>query len=210
MSAAHIRLATPDDAEAIQRIYAPIVLETAISFELVPPTVDEMRRRILKTLEHLPWLVYEHDGAVIGYAYASRHRERAAYQWCADLSAYVHEQWRGRGVGRALYRSLFDLLRAQGYYNVYAGIALPNPGSVALHEALGMRSVGVYEHVGYKFGRWHDVGWWQGQVQAWVAPPAAPRTVGECLNSVPQPGAQVLSEGGEPVIVRRVAEGLTR
>jgi L-amino acid N-acyltransferase YncA len=173
-----IRLATPADACAVQSIYAPIVQRTPISFELEPPSVDEMRQRIAKTLAHFPWLVFAQDDEIAGYVYASRHRDRAAYQWSVDVSAYVQEAWRGRGVGRALYRALFALLRAQGYYNAYAGIALPNAASVALHEAMGMRPVGVYAHVGYKFGKWHDVGWWQGELQPPAAEPAAPRAIG--------------------------------
>lgn len=188
MTSALIRFAAEGDATALQAIYAPIVLRSPISFELEPPTVDEMRARVEQTLKYFPWLVYEHAGAVVGYAYAGRHRERAAYQWSADLSAYVHAQWRGRGIGRALYESLFGLLRAQGFFNAYAGITLPNPGSVALHEAMGMRLVGVYEHVGYKFDRWHDVGWWQGEVQPRTAAPERPRAIGELA-----PAARVIA-----------------
>ena len=180
MPATLIRLAEPEgDAAGIQAIYAPIVRGTPVSFEIEPPSVAEMGERVRKTLVRFPWLVCERDGEVIGYAYAGAHRERAAYQWSADLSAYVHERWRGKGVGGALYRALFDLLRAQGYRNVYAGIALPNPASVRLHESLGMRPVGVYEHVGYKFGVWHDVGWWQGELLAPLTTPERPRDIGE-------------------------------
>jgi phosphinothricin acetyltransferase len=173
MSAA-IRLATTHDAEQIQAIYAPIVRETAISFELVPPTVDEMRQRIAKTLEHLPWVVCAQGGEVLGYAYASAHRSRAAYQWAVDVSVYIHAAARRSGVGRALYTSLFTLLALQGFFNAYAGITLPNPGSVGLHEATGFRPVGVYRAVGYKLGAWHDVGWWQRTLQEHTLSPAPP------------------------------------
>ena len=98
---------------------------------------------------------------MLGYAYASAHRARAAYQWSADVSAYVHQAARRRGVGQALYTSLFQILFEQGFYNAYAGITLPNPASVRLHESLGFKLVGVYQQVGYKLGAWHDVGWWQ-------------------------------------------------
>ena len=171
-----IRLARDDDAPAIAAIYAPYVSDTPISFELAPPTEDEMARRLAKTLARFPWLVAEAEGAVIGYAYASQHRERAAYQWAADVSVYVRKgQW-GRGIGRALYTALFAILRAQGYINVYAGIALPNTASVALHEAMGMTPVGVYRHVGYKAGAWHDVGWWQGLLREPADNPLPPRS----------------------------------
>src|SRR5579883_2457499 len=126
----YIRLATPDDAADIQAIYAPVVRETVISFEYAEPTVEDMAQRILKIRRTLPWLAWvERDGErgedverVVGYAYAGAHRERAAYQWSVDLSAYVHADWRGRGVGKALYTALCDMLRDLGYVNIYAGI----------------------------------------------------------------------------------------
>ncbi|HTG36708.1 MAG TPA: arsinothricin resistance N-acetyltransferase ArsN1 family B [Thermoanaerobaculia bacterium] len=168
-----IRLAQERDAEAIQRIYAPFVLHTAVSFETEPPSVDEMRSRILKILARLPWLVCEWNGGVIGYAYASLHRERAAYGWSVDVTVYIHEELRRHGVGKALYTSLFQVLRLQGFYNAYAGVTLPNPGSVGLHEAMGFEPVGVYHAVGYKHGRWHDVGWWQLALRDHSTAPAA-------------------------------------
>jgi L-amino acid N-acyltransferase YncA len=177
-----IRLATERDAEAVQRIYAPFVLRTAVSFEIEPPSVDEMRSRIVKTLTHLPWLVCEQNGDrennVIGYVYASRHRERPGYAWSVDVAVYIHEEHRRHGVGRALYTSLFQVLRLQGFYNAYAGVALPNPGSVGLHESLGFEPVGVYRAVGYKLGGWHDVGWWQLALRPHSAAPAPPRDIG--------------------------------
>jgi len=169
-----IRLATGEDAGEISAIYAPIVEHTIISFEVEPPAPDEMRRRIANTLEHLPWLVCEHHGRVAGYAYASGHSARAAYQWSVDVSAYVHARERRTGVGRALYASLFTVLVLQGFYNAYAGISLPNPASVGLHEALGFRPVGIYHGVGYKLGAWHDVGWWDLSLQEHVASPDPP------------------------------------
>ena len=172
-----IRLATESDAEAIQRIYAPFVLHTAVSFETEPPGVDEMRSRILKILARLPWLVCESKGRVIGYAYASLHRERAAYGWSVDVTVYIHEDYRRHGVGKALYTSLFAVLRLQGFYNTYAGVTLPNPGSVGLHEAMGFEPVGIYRNVGYKLGRWHDVGWWQLALRDHSTAPAAPADI---------------------------------
>ncbi len=154
--------------QSIHAIYIPFVVNTPVSFELVPPTEQEMRQRIEQTLQTHPWLVCEEQGEILGYAYASQHRTRQAYQWSVDVSAYVHEQWHGKGIGKALYTSLFALLRLQGFYNVYAGIALPNPASVALHEAMGMSQVGIYPQVGYKLGEWHDVGWWQNLFGLWA------------------------------------------
>jgi L-amino acid N-acyltransferase YncA len=156
-----IRLATPADTDQVLGIYAPVVRETVISFEYEPPTVEEMRGRMAKVAAHeLPWLVFDRAGAVLGYVYASRHHERAAYQWSVDVAVYIHADARGAGLGRGLYTSLFTILALQGYYNLYAGITLPNPASVALHESMGFDPVGVYRRVGFKMGAWHDVGWW--------------------------------------------------
>jgi L-amino acid N-acyltransferase YncA len=179
---ATIRFAMEDDAPAIQAIYAPIVLGNAISFELEPPTVEEIQQRIRKTLLQYPWLVCEKEGELLGYVYASSHRVRSAYQWSVDVSAYVHPLARRTGIGRALYTSLFVLLRLQGYYNAYAGIALPNPGSVGLHEAMGFEALGVYHQVGYKLGAWHDVGWWQLSLQEHTTSPAVPQPVTAVQN----------------------------
>jgi L-amino acid N-acyltransferase YncA len=178
-----IRLATSADAAAIQAIYAPVVRETAISFEVEPPAVAEMQQRIAKIQALLPWLVCEQGGAVQGYAYASRHRERAAYQWAVDVSVYIHPQWRGQGVGRALYDALFAGLRALGYYTVCASITLPNPASVGLHEAMGLAPIGIYRRIGYKLGAWHDVGWWQGALQPTPDQPPPPRALGDVLDT---------------------------
>jgi L-amino acid N-acyltransferase YncA len=178
-----IRLATESDAGQIQAIYAPFCSSTPVSFELEPPTVEEMRFRIAKILEQFPWLVCEGDGEILGYVYASRHRERPAYQWSVDVTVYVAEQHRRKGLGHALYTSLFEILRLQGFYHAYAGITLPNAGSIGLHEAMGFQPVGVYRAVGFKCGGWHDVGWWQLELQPLAASPEAPRdiqTVREC------------------------------
>lgn len=170
-----IRVATPRDAAEVHRIYAPIVRDTAISFELEVPPPDEIEARIRKTLAQFPWLVDERGGALAGYAYASRHRERRAYQWSVDVSCYVDEAWRGRGVGRGLYTALLRILRLQGFQSAFAGIALPNAGSIALHEAVGFERVGVYREVGFKLGEWRDTGWWQCRLGDAVPRPDAPR-----------------------------------
>jgi L-amino acid N-acyltransferase YncA len=172
-----IRLATESDAGAILTIYAPIVTETPISFELQPPSAMEMRRRIADTLTTLPWIVCEGEETVMGYAYGSRHRERAAYQWSVDVSVYVAADMRRRGVGRTLYDALFSILRELGYYTAFAGIALPNPASVKFHEAVGFRPVGVYRNVGFKLGKWHDVGWWGSPLRKYDQNPGAPRAM---------------------------------
>lgn len=157
-----VRTADPDrDAERIAEIYRPHVDDGVASFEEKAPTAEEMAERMRSVLAWTPWLVAEDEnGRVIGYAYASRHRERAGYRWSVDISVYVHQEWQRRGVGRELYTELLAILRRQGFVNVYAGITLPNPGSVRLHESIGMRLIGVYEGVGYKFAQWLDVAWY--------------------------------------------------
>ncbi len=179
-----VRCATTADADGIRAIYAPVVLETPISFELEPPTVDEMRGRIEKTLPHFPWLVCESDGNVEGYAYASRHRERAAYQWSADVSVYVAADARRKGVGRRLYTPLLGMLADMNYYTALAGVVLPNPGSVGLHEAMGFKPIGVYRNIGYKLGAWHDVGWWQCKLREYDHEPRKPMDMPEYEGTV--------------------------
>ena len=175
-----IRIARAEDAEAIASIYRPIVASTAISFELVPPSVEEIKQRILTNVQFAPWLVFTgSQDRVLGYAYASKHRERLAYQWSVDVAIYVDPEQRRRGIGWALYNSLAALLRLQGFYAAHAGITLPNPASVALHESIGFRPVGVYQAVGYKLGAWHDVGWWQLSLRERAAEPAPPHSVEE-------------------------------
>jgi len=169
-----IRLAREDDAAQLLEIYGPFCSSTPVTFELVPPPLDEMRGRIARTLERYPWLVCERDGIILGYVYATTFRERPAYQWSVEVTAYMREGSRRGGIGRALYGSLFALLVAQGFYNAYAGITVPNPASVGLHEALGFRPVAMYPGVGYKRGSWHDVGSWYLALQVPIAEPAAP------------------------------------
>jgi L-amino acid N-acyltransferase YncA len=155
-----IRLADPDrDGEAVAAIYRPHVVDGLASFEEVAPTAEEMAERMRTTLQRTPWLVAERDGTVIGYAYAGPHHQRAGYRWCVNISVYVAADATGRGIGRKLYDRLLDVLGRQGFVNVYAGITLPNPASVALHEGIGMRRIGVYERVGFKHGAWRDVAW---------------------------------------------------
>lgn len=154
-----IRLARPDDGGAVAEIYRPAVTERATSFEIDPPDAAAMATRIESCLARFPWLVVEDDGAILGYAYASQHRARPAYQWSVDVSAYVSERAHRRGVGRTLYEALFRVLALQGFRNAYAGITMPNEASEGFHRALGFAPVGIYRRVGYKLGRWHDVLW---------------------------------------------------
>jgi len=182
-SPSSIRLATERDAKTVADIYAPNVTDTVISFESEPPGAEEMRRRIEATLERYPWLVCEHRGRALGYAYAGAHGSRAAYQWSVDVSVYVRGEAHRTGVGRALYTSLFAALKVQGFYNAFAGATLPNPASVGLHEAMGFRPVGVYRGTGYKMGAWHDVGWWHLPLRELVPDPDPPADLPSVLGS---------------------------
>lgn len=172
-----VRLAREADAERLLEIYAPLVHETPISFELTPPSLEEYRGRIATVLETTPWLVCEEGDAILGYAYASKFRPRPAYQWTIETTVYVHANHQKRAVGRALYETLFACLRLQGYRSALAVIALPNPASVALHQKAGFERVGVIHHVGFKLERWHDVGFWELTLQGLPTPPPAPRSL---------------------------------
>jgi phosphinothricin acetyltransferase len=157
-----IRRADPErDAAACAEIYAPSVEATPISFELVPPDAAEFARRIAKYSATHQFLVAEEDGTVLGYAYACRWAERAAYDWSVETSIYVAAGRQGKGIGRALYAELFDRLRAQGFRVAVAGITLPNPASIGLHESMGFEPIGALRDIGWKEDGWRDVGFWQ-------------------------------------------------
>jgi phosphinothricin acetyltransferase len=188
-----IRLAVESDSEAIARIYSPAVTDHVTSFERVAPDANEMAERMRSIGAQYPWLVREEDGVVIGYAYASPHRDRWAYQWSVDVCVYVDSTAHRRGTGRALYSSLFAVLVLQGYRNAYAGIALPNPASEGLHLAVGFVPVGVYHRVGYKFGEWHDVAWFERQLAERIADPPPPVPIGSLL--------------GDPVLMAAISSG---
>ena len=193
-----IRLVEPGDAEAIAAIYAPHVTSGVASFEMEPPDADEFRRRIFATTATHPWLVCERDGEVVGYVYAATHNPRAAYRWSTNVTVYVNPQQHRSGIGRALYMSLFEVLRLQGFYNAYGGITLPNASSVGLHEAMGFRLVGIYKEVGYKFDAWHDVGWWGLELQPKpTVPPQPPLTPAAILTG---PKWQTALEAGLPLL----------
>jgi phosphinothricin acetyltransferase len=176
-----IRLAGLDDAGQLQAIYAPYC-NTPISFEMEPPTVEEMRHRLAKVLGPYPWLICADRDEVLGYVYATQHRERAAYRWSVDTTVYVRQGRQRRGIGRALYTSLLAILPLQGYVNAYAGVTLPNPASVGLHEALGFEPVGVYGQVGFKCGAWHDVAWFQRSLQPRPDQPSLPKGLAEVMH----------------------------
>ncbi|HEY5227110.1 MAG TPA: arsinothricin resistance N-acetyltransferase ArsN1 family B [Opitutaceae bacterium] len=169
-----IRLATKEDAPQIAAIYRPFCEDNCVSFETEAPGADEVASRIEKIRKRYPWLVDERDGRIAGYAYASPHRERAAYRWAVEVTVYIHDEYRRKGVGQALYLELFKRLKEQGLYKAYAGVLVPNPASQAFHESMGFKLVGIYEKIGYKLGAWLDVGWWVLSLQPESGPPSEP------------------------------------
>ena len=177
-----IRLAAPEDGAALSDIYRPAVTDCATSFELDAPDAAEMAQRVARVSERTPWLVWERDGRVLGYAYASSVRDRAAYQWSVEVSAYVHADAKRVGVARGLYTSLFAALVVQGFRNAYAGITLPNEESVGFHAAMGFTPIGVYRGIGYKQGEWHDVGWFERPLAPRVINPPLPIPLPLCRD----------------------------
>jgi L-amino acid N-acyltransferase YncA len=192
---ARIRVAREQDAQAVADIYAPAVSERATSFELTPPDATEMRRRIVTVLPQYPWLVCESTEALLGYVYATTHRERAAYRWSVDVAAYVRTGAQRHGIARALYTALFEILALQGYRNAYAGITLPNPASVQMHKAMEFEQVGVYHRVGYKFGKWHDVAWFERPLAEHVLEPLEPIAFSMLATSLEAKAAFARAEG---------------
>jgi phosphinothricin acetyltransferase len=191
-----LRRATEADARACAEIYAPYVLETVISFEREPPDATELARRIREHGEFAPWLVAsdaEAPGRCLGYAYGSRYRARPAYDWTAEVTVYVAHGAQRRGIGRALYTALLELLRLQGFHSAVGVITLPNAASVALHEALGFVRAGVVHAAGHKQGAWHDTGFWQRMLGASNAEVRPKRTVAEVLASA---GGRAALAGG--------------
>ncbi len=154
-----IRMAEESDAKALLAIYAPYVEKTAVTFEYEVPTVLEFKNRIASTLKRYPYLAAIRAGHILGYAYASAFKERAAYDWAVETSIYVSEGARRTGAGSLLYEALEDYLKRQNVINVNACIAYPNPGSIAFHEKYGYRTVGHFTKCGYKLGQWWDMVW---------------------------------------------------
>lgn len=174
-----IRQATAADAAGILSIYEPFIRDTSLTFETDVPSLADFAHRIESYTKQFPWLVAIEDQDILGYAYASRYRERSGYQWSVECSIYIRDDQRGSGLASKLYSALFLLLRAQGFTTVYAVINLPNDRSVSFHEKMGFRYLVTYEKVGFKLGRWKDVGWWQLRLNDFVEDPSPPRPITE-------------------------------
>ena len=186
---ANIRLATVDDAAAVAEIYAPYCEGSAVSFEQRAPSVEQMAQRIAGVIAHRPWLVLDDGNAVAGYAYAAPHNDRWAYRWSVNTAIYINRSHHRCGAGRALYTTLFELLRHLGYYRAVAGITVPNAASVGLHEAMGFELVGVYREIGYKLGAWRDVAWYEAPIQPVPPEPQEPRPLHSLHGSPDWDGA---------------------
>ncbi|HTA33562.1 MAG TPA: GNAT family N-acetyltransferase [Solirubrobacteraceae bacterium] len=169
-----VRDASERDAAACAAIYAPYVIDTAITFESEPPSPADMAVRIGAALRTHAWVVLEDEGRVVGYAYGGRFQARAAYRWACEVSVYVQTGRRRTGSGRHLYEALFRRLAGRGLRVAVAGMTLPNDASVGLHRALGFEPIGTYRRIGFKHGSWHDVAWMQRTLAEGGDPPAEP------------------------------------
>ncbi|MGH1335798.1 MAG: GNAT family N-acetyltransferase [Aureispira sp.] len=194
-----IRIAQESDASALLDIYAPFVTDTAITFEIKAPTLAEFVEKMNGIKKEAPYLVYEHKGEVLGYAYASSHRQRAAYRWTRELSIYIREDAKSKKCGTALYTSLLELLGCQNYRTVLAGITLPNIPSVNFHERLGFYPVGVYDNIGFKLGKSHRVGWWQLMLQKAQDPAQEIIPIEQVLAT--EKGQQALKRGEARILI---------
>lgn len=179
-----IRPATVRDIPGMLAIYAPYILETAITFEYEVPSLQAFEARFRGITARYPWLVWEEDGQILGYAYADTFKTRAAYQWDADLSVYLRGDCRGRGIGRALYAELENRMRDLGYHVLYGVVTSSNEASCRFHEAMGYRPIAVFEQTGLKFGRWYGVTWYEKRIREGIptAPPALPDLFPACTN----------------------------
>jgi L-amino acid N-acyltransferase YncA len=178
-----IRLIEAKDTAGALAVYEPYVISTPVTFEYEVPSLEDFAKKIKTNTSKYPWLVCLQNGVVIGYAYASDFRYRAAYQWSHESTIYLSEAAQGKGLGRILYETLFSVLTLQGYYNVFAGVAIPNKKSEGLHTSLGFEDIGIFRKVGYKLGQWHDTRWFQLTLSPHIYNPATPALIGEIASS---------------------------
>ncbi|MFT4758026.1 MAG: L-amino acid N-acyltransferase YncA [Vicingaceae bacterium] len=168
------RLCTRADAVSVRDIFKYYIEETAITFEMVLPSVEEFEQRITTVMEQFPWIVVTKDQQLVGFAYGAKHRVRQAYQWCTELSVYVIPEFQKEGLAKHLYNGLFLLLKEQGFFNAYAGITLPNDKSLQFHKRLGFIEIAKYQNIGWKLGAWHDVIWCHKRIQQYTDNPPIP------------------------------------
>ncbi|MBK9247554.1 MAG: N-acetyltransferase [Ignavibacteria bacterium] len=177
-----IRLISESDTESVLAVYAPFILNSDVTFEYEVPTVVEFAERISSHTVEFPWLVCLSGDCIVGYAYAGKHRTRAAYQWSPELTVYLSEDVQGKGIARILYETLFAILKLQGYYTVFAGVTMPNTNSEGLHKAMGFEEIGIFKKVGFKHGKWHDTKWFQLHLSEYTSSPHIPRTIHEVVD----------------------------
>lgn len=182
MKEENIRMATLEDAAAILAIYEPYILNTAITFEYEPVPIEVFAKRMETVLKHFPWLVYEKDGQILGYAYCGRFKERAAFDWDCECSVYIDERAHRQGIATALYTRLFELVKLQGYYNIYALITYSHESSISLHKKFGFTEVGVYKKTGYKMDKWWDLMVMEKRIHSFEEIPVKPRVIQEILG----------------------------
>jgi L-amino acid N-acyltransferase YncA len=178
-----IRFITLADAEAVRSIYLPYVRNTSITFEIKEPTSEEFTHKVETITAQYPWIVYEENGEILGYAYGSRHRAKEAYDWSPESTIYVKEGAHGKGIGKKLYKALFAFLKAQGYVNVFAGVTQPNEKSDKLHKSVGFTELGRFKNIGYKLGKWHDTKWYELALQEHSDSPTTPKVFPEIRDS---------------------------
>ena len=179
MESFKIRMATREDAPAILAIYEPYILNTAITFEYERVPLEAFGKRMETVQKQFPWLVCEMNGRVVGYAYCSRFKERAAFDWDCECSVYIEEKAHRMGIATALYNKLFELVKEQGYYTIYALITYSHHSSIALHRKFGFTDVGVYEKTGYKMGQWWDLLVMEKRIRSFDEIPVKPKTIHE-------------------------------
>lgn len=188
-----IRLIEPGDAEACLEIYCPYVENTIVSFEYETPSMEEWNKRIEMYSNEYPWVVCEYKGEIIGYAYGSKHRYRTAYSWSAESTIYLKENFHTKGIGKILYTTLFELMKLQGYVNVFAGVVMPNEKSENFHKACGFYEIGTFKKIGYKFGAWHDTKWFELNLSQHLAEPPEPKSMNELIG-IKSPGIRSVLE----------------
>lgn len=181
----HIRLIESTDYLAVLEVYKPYVEKTAYTFEYVPPTPEEFLKKIVTITSKYPWLVCEYNGKIVGYSYGSTHRDRTAYQWSPESTIYVDENYHGSGISGILYEALFEMLKLQGFFNVYAGVLLSNEKSCRFHERMGFHQIGIFKNIGYKLGSWHSNMWYELHLSEHIHEPPFPKWVGD-IKDMPE------------------------
>ena len=179
-----ISIATFEDCPGILSIYEYYVLNTAITFEYNVPSLEEMESRMKSIQTKYPYLVAKMDEKIAGYAYAADFRFRDAYQWSPECTIYLDKNFTGKGIGKTLYKKLFEILKLQGFYNVFGGVGLPNDASVSLHLKMGFKEIGIYENIGYKHGKWHSTQWFQLVLNEYQINPLPPKKISEIIADV--------------------------